>query len=162
MAQFIWKDRPTYGTCTTCGTSSCTEGFVDLISQVDITRGDMNIVGNVDIVLCSDCITQAARSVGCIPAYEAEALSWNVSELTDAVEKAADEANAWQQRYENIVEIMSMVQLSQDVTPGNSSVDSSDNLPDPDLRVQEGRDLPPKSNGKTKAGSGGKRSAATR
>lgn len=131
-----WIETPPYGACITCGTSSNIRGFVDLIAEVDITRENHRMIGNVDVILCSDCITQAARQVGCVPAEEAEAMSWNISELTDAVEKAEDEAASWQQRYENLVEIMAMIQLHG--SSDNPIEPSPDGGPSPDLRVQEG------------------------
>ena len=148
MAEFIHKITPTYGACTTCGTSVCADGFVDLIAETNITRDSYQIVGNVDVVLCADCITQAARVVGCIPAKEAEDLRESNSQIADEYSKALDDIYSWQQRYENLVGIMSLLELapkvieSDGVDSDNDIVSSPSFVPSVDTRVQESGELP--------------------
>lgn len=150
MANFSFKNTPTYGTCTTCGTSACADGFVDLVADTNVIREGYQIVGNIDVVLCADCVTQAARIVGCIPAREAKNLTDHNVQLSADLTKALDDIYSWQQRYENLVEIMSLLELS----PKDASSDSNTEFvpvpePKPDLRVQEGRIKPAKNAGKT-------------
>lgn len=146
MADFTWKQSPPYGTCITCGTGACPDGFVDMIADVSVTREGRAIVGVVDVIICADCLTQAARQVGCIPKQDSEKLTWQVKEGDELVLKLQDEASAWQQRYENLVEILSLIQVKNgDDTPdsGSDSLGSADPEPSPDLGVQEGRGLTP-------------------
>lgn len=163
MAMFIFKETPTYGACVTCGASQNPKGFIDMIAEVDITRENKQIVGNVDVVICSDCLEQAAEQIGCTGPEKSFAMAWNNSELEAALEKASDEAHSWQQRYENLVEIMSLVRMnskevySEDAGSGDSPSDGFINGPEPDLRVPEGRDLLDSGAGKAKGGRGRKR-----
>lgn len=150
---FSWTPAPRWGTCITCGTSADPDGFVDLIAETNITRESYNIIGTVDIVLCSKCITLAARQVGCIPKKESESLAASYIDYQERYAKVADEAHSWQQRYENIVEIMSLINPKEKTQNGNS--DTSPELlfatgPSGDTRVQEGRDLAPAGAGEAK------------
>lgn len=138
MADFLLTDAPAYGVCLTCGTAQHRDGFVDLIAETNIRRENLDIAGNVDIVLCADCITQAARLVGCNTKQEADSLSEMLTEEKKRHEIAADEASAWQQRYENLVEILSLLDLKKN-DPGDSvPLGGVEFVPVPDTRVQEG------------------------
>lgn len=147
-----WNEYPKWGTCITCGSSANADGFVDLIAETKIVRESYNIVGTVDIVLCADCLTFASRQIGCIPKKEAEDLRLSYLDCLERYDKVADEAHSWQQRYENLVEIMSLINPKEKAQNGNSTL-SPESLftsgPSPDTRVQEGRDIPAKSAGKT-------------
>lgn len=148
MAEFNHMETPRYGACISCGSAQNADGFVDLIGQANITRDGYEVIGITDVILCADCVTQAARVVGCIPKKEAVELSSGVMDYQERYSKAADEAAAWQQRYENLVEIMSLLEL----VPKNADSDSDIEFvppaqPKPDLRVQEGRIKPTKGNG---------------
>jgi hypothetical protein len=170
MAQFRLLETPPFGTCLTCGTSACPEGFVDLIAAVKVVRDNYEIVGDVDVVLCAACIEQASNMVGALSIKESELLFENLSNLQVNYAKAADEAAAWQQRYENLVEIMSLLELApkegdsreasllelkEKDAPSDSDIKFMPAIePKPDLRVQESGKLASKSTRKAKKSSG--------
>lgn len=153
MAQFRLVPTPPFGTCLTCGTSADAVGFVDLVATTKVVRDSYEITGDVDVVLCSACVEQASNMVGAISISESEKLYEDLTNTRVQYAKAADEAASWQQRYENLVEIMSMLELTH-ANPDSSDSDTvggSTDGPEPDLRVQEGRDLPSKNNRKAKS-----------
>lgn len=155
MAQYRLLDTPPFGTCLTCGTSACAEGFVDLIATTKVVRDNYEIKGDVDVVLCANCIEQASNLVGALSIQESEFLLEDLTNTSVRYAKAADEAAAWQQRYENLVEIMSLLELKEKDADSDSDIEFMPApKPEPDLRVQESGELASKGSRKAKNSSG--------
>lgn len=101
MAVFDWVATPAHGGCLTCGTSQNDKGFVNLHSEVTLRRDgfDTEITGFADLVLCADCMLQAARLVGAATPAETTAFAERELELVEENEKLKDEIKAWQERF---------------------------------------------------------------
>jgi hypothetical protein len=105
MAQFIWKAYPDSGSCLACMSASNDRGFVDLIGETTLKRGEdsQEVVGVVDVYYCGSCIEQAARLVGSASREEVEKFAYDQVEKDKQIERLKDEVSAWQQRFETMV-----------------------------------------------------------
>lgn len=106
MAEFYWVQAPEFGGCTTCGSSSSDRGFVHCFAEVNIKRG-VEIVGNVDIIICGYCLEQAARLVGSATNQETMDMAQRMMDLDAENFKLKDEVAARDQRYQNLLDRLS-------------------------------------------------------
>lgn len=105
MAEFFWAATPRFGTCLTCGTSVNDRGFIDMVSDTVMRTEAGEINGVVDMILCANCILQASRLVGGAMPNEVDDLVHENISKTDECEKLKDEIKAWQERFEQVVNL---------------------------------------------------------
>lgn len=102
--ELLWTEAPKSGCCPTCGSSVNPRGFVDMISDVDVMREGIGIVGVLDLTLCATCLEQASRMVGCASRDEVYAMAERELELLNELEKVKDEVQSERQKHEQFVE----------------------------------------------------------
>jgi hypothetical protein len=107
MAEFTWVKTPPEGVCTTCGSSEAKDGFVNCYGETHVRRQDRSISGTVDLVVCADCLRNAAALVGSMSKKDSEHLIQNVYDRDQENAKLRDEVQAWQDRYKNLVDNLS-------------------------------------------------------
>jgi len=82
-------------------------GFVDCFSSVRITRGGIEVVGDVDVVMCGNCLEQAAQLVGSATRQQTEEITREAIELREENEKLKDEIGALNQRHYSLIDKLS-------------------------------------------------------
>lgn len=103
MSEFRWIQDNDQG-CIICGSPSHPRGFVDMIGDVFVRRGEFEVSGVVDIVVCGGCLEQAARYVGCASKQEVEDFAYRENELFIELEKTKDEVKSHIQRHEQFLD----------------------------------------------------------
>lgn len=103
--EFNWSGTPRFGSCATCGRSELDAGFVDLIGET-VARNPVNGDGFVvDLILCANCVKEAARLVGCATPVEVNDLVHQKIADDEEIQKLKDEAAAWQDRFLELVNL---------------------------------------------------------
>lgn len=103
MAERFWKQYHDQG-CATCGSPSAPHGFVDFYGDTNVKAPAGDITGIIDIVICSTCLEQAARLVGCASRQEVMDFAQREYDLVTELEKVKDEVVSERQRHEQFVE----------------------------------------------------------
>ena len=99
MPDFNWLANPRNGGCLGCLTQSNDRGFVDTWAEVMVSGGVQ------DVVFCADCIHLMGRLVGMATPQETEKFALREYELVEQNEKLKDEAVAWRQRMERLLDL---------------------------------------------------------
>lgn len=102
MAEFFWRESVDQGCCI-CGSPGDTRGFVDLIGEINVKRGDYEIAGVVDLYVCASCMEQAAKVVGCATRKEVEDFAYREHELMTQLEHTKDEVVSERQKHEHFI-----------------------------------------------------------
>ena len=106
VAEFFWKENIGSG-CVICMSPKAERGYVDCIAETVICHpGTSEVVGVIDIQICSACLEQAARLVGCGTPQDFDELVRRCDDAEVELEKTKDEVKAWTQRFNNLVEAL--------------------------------------------------------
>jgi hypothetical protein len=128
MTEFNWKARPDEGNCILCMSHQNDRGFVDMIGEVHVKNDHREIVGVVDILICANCLEQAAVLVGSPTAKMSGEMAYREAELLTEIEKLKDEVQAWQQRVMGLAnlslnDLRRLAELEEEAKPDSAEGD---------------------------------------
>lgn len=78
-----------------------------MLADVDVRNPMGEIVGNVDVIMCGNCMEQSARMVGSATKAETDELVQEIVDLKNQERTLKDEISSWTQRYYTLIDKLS-------------------------------------------------------